>query len=234
MLLFMPGLRKTGKFLALAIVVFVFASFNFSILKAEVAPASKAEKTSSSNVSNKFAELTKDMTFSMGGNYQLNSQNFAGTNPSLRISFALTPSAFIKEIHEVGLSIGVTHFSQESMMVGFATVTEVKTTSRATNIGGFYRFNWTIPFDKIKIPTILYFGPQAGLYSLKTETKNMDTSEDLGSSSNTDISIGAQVGVNFMFSENLALNAHLFQFDTIFAEDTQLIITQSVGIKYFF
>ncbi len=38
-----------------------------------------------------------------------------------------------------------------------------------------------------------------------------------------------------MFSEKLALNVHLIQWDTVFADpDMQLILTQSIGVKYFF
>jgi hypothetical protein len=52
--------------------------------------------------------------------------------------------------------------------------------------------------------------------------------------SNMDFSAGGQFGVNFMFSEKLALNVHLIQWDTVFADDTQLILTQSIGVKFFF
>jgi len=57
--------------------------------------------------------LLEDAQFSIGGNYQYMTQNPAGTNPSHNLNLTVTPSAIFKSAHEVGLSLGVTRFSQE-------------------------------------------------------------------------------------------------------------------------
>ena len=60
------------------------------------------------------------------------------------------------------------------------------------------------------------------------------TSVSAGDVSSSDASAGAQFGLNLIVSKNLAVNFHLLQFDVIFADDTELLLTQSIGIKYFF
>jgi len=92
------------------------------------------------------------------------------------------------------------------------------------SFGAFYRFNFEVTGRDAKIPMSVYAGPQMGLTRLKTTQ----------GTSSTDFSAGGQLGANFPFSEHFALNFHVFQWDTVFADNTQLIITQSIGVKYYF
>lgn len=150
-------------------------------------------------------------------NYNLNMQNPDGTNPSSTISFSVSPGLILKDIHEVGLNLTYSVTESEN------TLTSTTATTSTKIISAFYRYNITISKEDDKIPVILYFGPQVG-----------STTVEVPTASTTDPSAGAQIGMNLMFSKNLALNVHLFQFDTVFAEDTQLLITQSIGAKYYF
>lgn len=155
--------------------------------------------------------------WTISGNYQLNMQNPDGTNPTSSISLSVSPSVILQEIHEVGATLAYTVNESENTVAG--TTTEVSTTM----LSGFYRYNMPLNISEAKIPIIGYAGPQVGITSFEAAGK-----------SDSDPSVGGQVGLNLMFSENLALNVHAFQFDTVFSDDTQLLITQSIGVKYIF
>lgn len=155
--------------------------------------------------------------YTITGNYQFNAQNPEGTNPTSTISLSASPSVIFDDVHEFGATWSYTVSKSEVTLTG----AETKTSTNV--ISGFYRYNLTVSEPDAKIPIIAYFGPQAGI-----------TAMDAGAQSSSDMSLGAQFGFNLMFAKNLALNIHALQFDTVFAEEQQLLITQSIGVKYFF
>jgi len=165
-----------------------------------------------------FAVPGRAAQFSLGGNYQLTSQNPGGTNPSSNLSLTLTPSVIAADVHELGLSLGWSLSRQEVSLTGQTQETNT------TNAGVFYRYNLYLNGKDAKHPVALYAGPQMGMTRVGTPQ-----------GSTNDFSAGGQFGENFMFSEKLALNVHLIQWDTVFSDpDMQLILTQSIGVKYFF
>lgn len=155
--------------------------------------------------------------YSLSANYQLNAQNPEGTNPTSTVSLTLSPSLILNDVHEIGGTINCSVSKSENTLA--STTSEVSTTM----LSGFYRFNLTFTEAGAKIPIVGYAGPQAGITSFKAAGKSI-----------SDPSAGAQFGLNLMFSEHLALNLHLFQFDTVFSDDMQLLLTQSIGVKYYF
>lgn len=150
-------------------------------------------------------------------NYQLNMTNPAGTNPSSVINLSVSPSLIRDNVHEYGGTLSYSVNKAEN------TLANTTTESSSTSISGFYRFNIPVGDSNAKFPLIGYVGPQVGIVSIKSANT---------STSNT--SAGGQVGLNMMVSQNLAINFHILQFDTVFANETQLLVTQSVGVKYYF
>jgi len=155
--------------------------------------------------------------YTVTANYQFNGQNPEGTNPTSTISLSASPSVIYDDTHEFGGSLS---YSVTKSEVTFANT---KNTTSTSILSGFYRFNMPISDSAAKIPIIGYAGPQLGR-----------TSFEAGGVSSSDMSAGGQVGFNLMFSKALALNIHALQFDMVFSDDTQLLITQSIGVKYFF
>ena len=155
--------------------------------------------------------------YTLAATYQYNAQNPDGTNPTSTINLTLSPSVIFDDTHEFGGSLSYSVSKSE------VTFTNTSTTTSTSLISAFYRYNLTISKTDAKIPVVLYVGPQIGQSSIKA-----------GGTSSSDMSAGGQVGFNLMFSKSLALNIHAFQFDTVFATDTQLLLTQSIGIKYYF
>lgn len=159
----------------------------------------------------------KTQQYTLAANYQYNGQNPEGTNPTSTINFSASPSVIFDDTHEFGGSL--------SYSITKSEVTYANTTSKtSTNmLSAFYRYNMPLSEAGAKIPIIGYFGPQVGR-----------TAFEAAGVSSSDMSAGAQIGFNLMFSKTLALNIHALQFDTVFSDDTQLLITQSIGVKYFF
>lgn len=155
--------------------------------------------------------------YSITFNYQLNMTNPSGTNPTSVINLSASPSLTRDDVHEYGGTLSYSVNKAENTLANTTTETS------STSISGFYRFNIPMGDPNAKYPLIGYAGPQVGIVSIK----NANTS-----TSNT--SAGGQVGLNMMLSQSLAINFHILQFDTVFADETQLLVTQSVGIKYYF
>ncbi len=161
-------------------------------------------------------ESSENDKYSISFNYLLN-MNTQGNNSTTAINLSVSPSLIRNDIHEFGGTL--TYSNNSSKNSYFNTTSE----STVTSLSGFYRLNFPVGDSSAKNPLIAYVGPQVGLVSMKNPT---------GTSSNT--SAGGQVGLNMMVAQNLAINFHIFQFDTVFASSTQLLITQSIGIKYYF
>lgn len=155
--------------------------------------------------------------YSMTFNYQLNMVNPAGTNPTQVINLTASPSLIRNDVHEYGGSLSYSVNKAEN------TLANTTTESSTTALSAFYRFNIPMGDSNAKYPLIGYAGPQVGIISMKA-----------GNSSTSNTSAGGQVGLNMMLSQNLAINFHVLQFDTVFATETQLLVTQSIGVKYFF
>lgn len=164
----------------------------------------------------------KPHQFTLGANYNLNSQNPFGDFPVLSINLTLTPSVIVEDTHEGGVNLGYTGTKQSN------TITNTSTTTSQFNIGPYYRYNFTLTEKGAKMPIIAYAGPQFGLTVISVPTATGKTA------SSTNFSVGGQFGLNFLFTKNLAVNFHAFQWDTVFATKTQLLITQSLGIRYYF
>ena len=161
-------------------------------------------------------ESSPNDKYSVSFNYLLN-MNTQGNNSTTAINLSVSPSLIRNDIHEFGSTLS---YSDNSVKNSFYSTSS---TSNTTSISGFYRFNIPIGDASSKSPLIGYIGPQVGMVSIKNPA---------GTSSNT--SAGGQVGLNMMVAQNVAINFHVFQFDTVFASETQLLLTQSVGIKYYF
>lgn len=155
--------------------------------------------------------------WTLGANYNLSLQNPFGDIPISNVNFNFTPSVIFNDTHETGINIGF------SLNRTNNTITSVITKTSTFNFGPYYRYNFLLNNKDAAVPIMAYFGPQFGLSSISTPV-----------SSTSNLSVGGQVGLNFMFSKNLALNVHVFQFDTVFDTLTQLFITQSVGVRYYF
>lgn len=161
-------------------------------------------------------ELSANDKYSVSFNYLLNI-NSQGHNNTTAVNLSVSPSLIRDDVHEFG---GTLTYANNVMKNSFYNTSSENST---TSLAGFYRFNIPIGDSSAKNPLIGYIGPQVGLVSTKNPA---------GSSSNT--SAGGQVGLNMMVSQNVAINFHVFQFDTVFATETQLLLTQSVGVKYYF
>lgn len=155
--------------------------------------------------------------YSVTFNYQLNMTNPAGTNPTSLINLTVSPSLIRNDVHEYGGSLSYAVNKAENSLAN--TTTESSTTA----LSGFYRFNFPVGDSKAQYPLIGYVGPQVGMVAMKA-----------AGTSNSNTSAGGQIGLNMMLSQSLAVNFHILQFDTVFATETQLLVTQSIGVKYFF
>lgn len=163
------------------------------------------------------SELTENDKYSVSFNYQMNMTNPAGDFPSSVINLSVSPSLIRNDIHEYGGSLSYSVNKTENTIAG--TSSESSTTS----LSGFYRYNMPIGDSSAKNPLIGYAGPQVGMTSIKA-----------GNTTASNPSAGAQIGLNMMLSQNIAINFHILQFDTVFATETQLLLTQSIGVKYYF
>ena len=106
----------------------------------------------------------------------------------------------------MGLSLGWSLSRQEVSLTGQTQETNT------TNAGVFYRYNLYLNGKDAKHPVALYAGPQMGMTRVGTPQ-----------GSTNDFSAGGQFGENFMFSEKLALNVHLIQWDTVFSWNSRAV-----------
>lgn len=159
-------------------------------------------------------QLSENDKVTLTFNYIYNAITAGGTT-NTTFNLSASPSIIRNDIHEYGGTI--TYVVNKS---GSGSLAVENTTN---SLSGFYRYNVPIGDSSAKNPLIGYIGPQVGLVSMKT-----------GGSTTSNTSAGGQVGLNMMISNNIAINFHVLQFDTVFATQTQLLVTQSVGIKYYF
>lgn len=150
-------------------------------------------------------------------NYQLNMTNPAGDFPITAINFTVSPSFIRNDIHEFGGSLGYSVNKTEN------TISNTTSESSTTSVSGFYRYITPMGDPNSKYPLSRYIGPQIGM-----------TSGKQGTDSSSSISYGGQFGINMMVSQNMAINFHLIQMDFVSSSPRQLLVTQSIGVKYYF
>ncbi len=150
-------------------------------------------------------------------NYLLNLTNPAGDIPVTVINFSVSPSLIRNDIHEFGAALSYSVNKTEN------TITNTTSESSTTSITGFYRYITPMGDPNSKYPLSRYFGPQIGFSSGKQ-----------GTDSSSSVSYGGQFGINMMVSQNMAINFHLIQVDYVASSPKQLLVTQSIGVKYYF
>ena len=163
------------------------------------------------------AEAVNNDKQTISFNYQLNMTNPAGDVPVTVINFTVSPSLIRNEIHEFGGSLGYSVNKTEN------TLTKTTSESSTTSVSGFYRYITPMGDANSKYPLSRYFGPQIGM-----------TSGKVGTDSSSSISYGGQFGINMMVSQNMAINFHLIQMDFVSSSPKQLLVSQSIGVKYYF
>lgn len=161
----------------------------------------------------------------------LSDSDIENTGNLRSLSFSVSPTWFLTEAQEVGITAIMTWMKTRSVLEETGGLSLSETIQY--DLSGFYRYNYYFMEGRAGV----YGGGQAGIVSASTESRTIlvqpmlqDTTQTIDS---TDFSFGPQFGFVFFIAENLSWNFH-YQYSVTQIEGLRGTTSVLIGLKYYY